>query len=133
MTRRVSRCFLAAFLAGFPTSVLPAQEGQADSRPADSRPADAAKEQGPIRVAIIGASVSGGFVDITDIRVRPPNSSFTLKEVLRELWPSTEVRIRVATGGLAPLFAEGTDVIEHLDQELTLRGLAEVHRRSTGG
>ena len=39
----------------------------------------------------------------------------------------------VATGGLAPLFAEGTDVIEHLDQELTLRGLAEVHRRSTGG
>ena len=39
----------------------------------------------------------------------------------------------IATGGLAPLFAEGTDVIEHLDQELTLRGLAEIHRRSTGG
>ena len=39
----------------------------------------------------------------------------------------------VATGGLAPLFAEGTDVIEHLDQELTLRGLAEVHRRSKIG
>ncbi len=39
----------------------------------------------------------------------------------------------VATGGLAPLFAEGTDAIEHLDQELTLRGLAEIHRRSTGG
>ncbi len=39
----------------------------------------------------------------------------------------------VATGGLAPLFAEGTDVIEHLDQELTLRGLAEVYRRSTSG
>jgi type III pantothenate kinase len=38
----------------------------------------------------------------------------------------------VATGGLAPLFAEGTDVIEHLDGELTLRGLAEVYRRSTG-
>ncbi len=37
----------------------------------------------------------------------------------------------VATGGLAPLFAEGTDAIEHLDQELTLRGLAEVYRRST--
>ena len=36
----------------------------------------------------------------------------------------------VATGGLAPLFADGTDVIEHLDQELTLRGLAEVYRRS---
>jgi len=39
----------------------------------------------------------------------------------------------VATGGLAPLFAEGTEVIEHLDQELTLRGLAEVYRRSTSG
>jgi len=39
----------------------------------------------------------------------------------------------VATGGLAPLFAEGTDVIEHLDQELTLRGLAAVHRRSVSG
>ena len=36
----------------------------------------------------------------------------------------------VATGGLAPLFADGTNVIEHLDQELTLRGLAEVYRRS---
>ena len=36
----------------------------------------------------------------------------------------------VATGGLAPLFADGTDVIEHLDQELTLRGLAEIYRRS---
>jgi type III pantothenate kinase len=39
----------------------------------------------------------------------------------------------VATGGLAPLFAEGTDAIEHLDQELTLRGLAEIHKRNTGG
>ena len=36
----------------------------------------------------------------------------------------------VATGGLAPLFADGTDVIEHLDADLTLRGLAEVHRRN---
>ena len=36
----------------------------------------------------------------------------------------------VATGGLAPLFAEGTDVIEHLDQELTLRGLAEIYLRN---
>ena len=35
----------------------------------------------------------------------------------------------VATGGLAPLFAEGTDVIEHLDLEMTLRGLAEIYAR----
>lgn len=36
----------------------------------------------------------------------------------------------VATGGLAPLFAEATSSIQHLDPDLTLRGLAEVHRRN---
>jgi type III pantothenate kinase len=37
----------------------------------------------------------------------------------------------VATGGLAPLFAEATNVIEHIDPDLTLRGLVAVHRRNT--
>ncbi|MBI4969757.1 MAG: type III pantothenate kinase [Rhodospirillales bacterium] len=36
----------------------------------------------------------------------------------------------VATGGLAPLFAESTSVIQHLDTDLTLRGLLEIHRRN---
>ena len=36
----------------------------------------------------------------------------------------------VATGGLAPLFAEATEAIQHLDLDLTLRGLAEIHRRN---
>ncbi len=36
----------------------------------------------------------------------------------------------VATGGLAPLFAEATEVIQHLDGDLTLRGLAEIYRRN---
>ena len=36
----------------------------------------------------------------------------------------------VATGGLAPLFAGATDLIEYLDPELTLRGLAETHARN---
>jgi type III pantothenate kinase len=36
----------------------------------------------------------------------------------------------VATGGLAPLFAEATKVIEHIDADLTLRGLVAVHRRN---
>jgi type III pantothenate kinase len=36
----------------------------------------------------------------------------------------------VATGGLAPLFAEVTDTIDHLDADLTLRGLLEIHRRN---
>jgi type III pantothenate kinase len=37
----------------------------------------------------------------------------------------------VATGGLAPLFAEATKVIEHIDADLTLRGLVAVHRRNS--
>jgi type III pantothenate kinase len=36
----------------------------------------------------------------------------------------------VATGGLAPLFAEATKVIDRLDVDLTLRGLLEIHRRN---
>ena len=36
----------------------------------------------------------------------------------------------IATGGLAPLFAEGTDVIEHTDADLTLLGIVEIWRRN---
>jgi len=35
----------------------------------------------------------------------------------------------IATGGLAPLFANGTDIIQHVDGDLTMRGLVEIHRR----
>jgi type III pantothenate kinase len=41
-----------------------------------------------------------------------------------------EEMIVVATGGLAPLFAEATDVIDHLQSDLTLRGLLEIYRRN---
>ncbi|KZD09853.1 type III pantothenate kinase [Oceanibaculum pacificum] len=34
----------------------------------------------------------------------------------------------VATGGLVPLFAEATDIFDHLDQDLTMRGLVIVNR-----
>jgi len=34
----------------------------------------------------------------------------------------------IATGGLAPLFAEGTSVIDTIDQDLTLRGLLTIYR-----
>lgn len=37
----------------------------------------------------------------------------------------------IATGGLAPLFAEATSVIEHTDQDLTMRGLLQIHKRNT--
>jgi type III pantothenate kinase len=36
----------------------------------------------------------------------------------------------VATGGLAPLFAGGTDLITHVEPELTLRGLREIWERN---
>lgn len=36
----------------------------------------------------------------------------------------------VATGGLAPLFAEATPVIEHTDQDLTMRGLLQIHKHN---
>jgi type III pantothenate kinase len=36
----------------------------------------------------------------------------------------------IATGGLAPLFADATDTIERLDPDLTLRGLALINRRN---
>lgn len=36
----------------------------------------------------------------------------------------------VATGGLAPLFAQATDVIEHIDPDITLRGLNMIYRRN---
>ena len=33
----------------------------------------------------------------------------------------------LATGGLAPLFADGTSMIEKIDQDLTLKGLLIIH------
>ena len=43
-------------------------------------------------------------------------------------------RVRViATGGLSPLFARGTDVIEAADGDLTMRGLVLIHRYNKTG
>lgn len=36
----------------------------------------------------------------------------------------------IATGGLAPLFAEATDAIDHLDRDLTLRGLLIIYGKN---
>lgn len=36
----------------------------------------------------------------------------------------------VATGGLAPLFMDATEVIDRIDPDLTLRGLLEIHKRN---
>jgi type III pantothenate kinase len=38
----------------------------------------------------------------------------------------------IATGGLAPLFFGATPVIAHLEPEITMKGLVEIHRLSRG-
>jgi hypothetical protein len=81
-----------ALLAALLAAVLPAQaDGQPQSRPTAPP---------PIRVGIIGASVSGGFVDVMDPDAKPPNASFPLKKVLRAAWRDQEVRIKDTTTGL---------------------------------
>lgn len=38
----------------------------------------------------------------------------------------------IATGGLSPLFAAGTDVIDHVEAQLTMRGLVEIYALNRG-
>jgi type III pantothenate kinase len=38
----------------------------------------------------------------------------------------------ISTGGLAPVFETATDVIERIVPDITMRGLREIHRRTTG-
>jgi type III pantothenate kinase len=38
----------------------------------------------------------------------------------------------IGTGGLVPLIADGTSAIHHVDQDLTLLGLVDIHRRNRG-
>ena len=38
----------------------------------------------------------------------------------------------IATGGLAPLFSRHTGVIHHVDPDLTIRGLVQIHARNLG-
>jgi len=47
---------------------------------------------------------------------------------MREEYGSTLTT--VATGGLAPLLARGTDIIDHIDRDLTLTGLVEIYHRN---
>lgn len=50
-----------------------------------------------------------------------------VKRIQSEYGESLKV---IATGGLAPIFAEATDAIEHIDGMLTLRGLMLIYRRN---
>ena len=50
-----------------------------------------------------------------------------VERIKREFGGPTTV---LATGGLAPLFADGTEVIQYVEPDLTIRGLFEVYRRN---
>lgn len=50
---------------------------------------------------------------------------------IRKEYAAGEMKV-IATGGLASLFAQSTDVIDHTDRELTIRGLLEVYQRNSG-
>jgi type III pantothenate kinase len=49
-----------------------------------------------------------------------------LKRMVEELGADTRV---IATGGLAPLIARGSDLIETVDPNITLEGLRIIHER----
>jgi type III pantothenate kinase len=51
-----------------------------------------------------------------------------VKRIREEVGESLRV---VATGGLAPLFTDATDVIEAYDSDMTVRGLEQIHRRNS--
>jgi type III pantothenate kinase len=51
-----------------------------------------------------------------------------LKRMLEQLGPDTRV---VATGGLAPLIARGSQLVETVDADITLEGLRIIHERNS--
>jgi len=74
----------------------------------------------------IGAMQSGMFWGYTGM------IEGILKRIRAELSPGGTPRVTViGTGGLVRLFAEGTDLVDHIDGELTLRGLLLIHQRNS--
>ncbi|UCH74648.1 MAG: type III pantothenate kinase [Rhodospirillales bacterium] len=49
---------------------------------------------------------------------------------IRAEWGATDMPV-VATGGLAPMFAEATSLFDYIDRDLTIHGLLLIHRRNT--
>ncbi len=74
-------------------------------------------------VACMQSGVYWGYVSLIEGIVG------RIKQEFRATVEDSDMTV-VATGGLAPLFADGTDVIQHVDGELTLRGLVALHRHN---
>ncbi|MFM2043696.1 MAG: hypothetical protein RLY86_2272 [Pseudomonadota bacterium] len=73
----------------------------------------------------IGAMQSGMFWGYTGM------IEGILKRIRDELSPTGAPKVTViGTGGLVRLFAEETDLVDHIDGELTLRGLLLIHTRN---
>jgi type III pantothenate kinase len=73
---------------------------------------------GKATVPAMQSGIYWGYVGLIEGLVRRIEDEFGAKMTV------------VATGGLAPLFAESTSAIQHLDPDLTLRGLLEIWRRN---
>ena len=48
---------------------------------------------------------------------------------IRDEWGDASMPV-IATGGLAPMFAEATALFDHIDRDLTIHGLILIHRRN---
>lgn len=76
---------------------------------------------GTTTVGAMNSGIFWGYVGLIEglvARIRAERAAETLKVI--------------ATGGLAPLFAPATDAIEHLDRDLTMRGLRDIYLLNTG-
>lgn len=73
---------------------------------------------GKATVPAMQSGIFWGYVGLIEGLVRRMEEEFGAKMLV------------LATGGLAPLFAEATPIINRLDADLTLRGLLEIHRRN---
>lgn len=74
----------------------------------------------------VGAMQSGMFWGYTGL------IEGILKRIIAELSPDGQTPVTViGTGGLVRLFAEGSDLIHHIDGDLTLRGLRLIHERNS--
>lgn len=74
----------------------------------------------------VGAMQSGMFWGYTGL------IEGILKRIIAELSPDGSRKVTViGTGGLVRLFAEESDLIHHIDGDLTLRGLRLIHERNS--
>ncbi|QJE72756.1 type III pantothenate kinase [Aerophototrophica crusticola] len=86
---------------------------------------DIAKPASAIGKGTVGAMQSGMFWGYTGM------IEGILRRIREELSPTGTPKVTVVgTGGLVRVFAEGTDLVDHIDGDLTLRGLLLIHQRN---